>query len=431
MLNAPVIPILSQVAKTEKNLLYFQGGKCLKLFLTVCSIIALLSLAIFGLILRPTLLVHAAAASTSQPQASYVRMCPVVSGMMSCDAMMMQSPMATPGTMSPNTTGTPMGLSPATLQKAYNLPSARAGTGQTVAIVDAFDDPNAETDLATYRSQFGLAACTTANGCFKKVNETGGATPPTANASWGVEISLDLDMVSAACPNCHILLVEANTALPQDLATSVNTAASLGANEISNSYGGAETPAETQLAADYSHAGVIITASSGDAGFAAGAQMPAAFNTVVSVGGTTLTTSTATTRGFTETAWIGAGSGCSAFITKPTWQKDPGCPNRTIADVAAVADPNTGVSVFDSFQTTTSWIVVGGTSASSPLIASTYALAGNAKTTNAASSLYANTGDLNDVTSGSNGAGGTYLCMAGVGYDGPTGNGTPNGVGAF
>jgi len=386
------------------------------------SIVALLSLATFGL--TPPVYAH-----TSKPQVNYYQVCPTVAGMMNCNAMMMQSPMATPGTMSPNNTGAPTGLSPATLQKAYNLPSATAGTGQTAAIVDAFDDPNAETDLATYRSQFGLAACTTANGCFKKVNETGGATPPTANASWGVEISLDLDMVSAACPNCHILLVEANSASTQDLATSVNTAASLGANEISNSYGGAESATETQFAADYNHPGVIITASAGDNGF--GAQVPAAYNTVVAVGGTTLTASNATTRGFTETAWTGTGSGCSAFISKPTWQKDTGCANRTIGDVAAVADPNTGVSVFDSFQTTTSWIVVGGTSASSPLIAGTYALAGNAATTNAASSLYANTGDLNDVTSGSNGTCGTYLCMAGVGYDGPTGNGTPNGVGAF
>jgi subtilase family serine protease len=400
----------------------------LKVFLPAFSVIALLSLAMLGL--TPPAYAHVA--YTNKPQASYVRMCPVApAGMMSCDAMMTYSPMATPGTMSPNNTGTPTGLSPATLQKAYNLPSATAGTGQTVAIVDAFDDPNAETDLATYRSQFGLAACTTANGCFKKVNETGGTTPPTANASWGVEISLDLDMVSAACPNCHILLVEANAATAQDLATSVNTAANLGANEISNSYGGAESAAETQLAADYNHQGVVITASSGDNGFAAGPQVPAAYNTVVSVGGTTLTASNATTRGFTEAAWTGAGSGCSAFISKPTWQKDTGCANRTIADVSAVADPNTGVSVFDSFQTTTSWITVGGTSASSPLIAGTYALAGNAATTNAASSLYANTAELNDVTSGSNGTCGTYICMAGVGYDGPTGNGTPNGVGAF
>lgn len=394
----------------------------MKIFLMAFSIVALLSLATFGL--TPPVYAH-----TSKPQVNYYQVCPTVAGMMNCNAMMMQSPMATPGTMSPNNTGAPTGLSPATLQKAYNLPSATAGTGQTAAIVDAFDDPNAETDLATYRSQFGLAACTTANGCFKKVNETGGATPPTANASWGVEISLDLDMVSAACPNCHILLVEANSASTQDLATSVNTAASLGANEISNSYGGAESATETQFAADYNHPGVIITASAGDNGF--GAQVPAAYNTVVAVGGTTLTASNATTRGFTETAWTGTGSGCSAFISKPTWQKDTGCANRTIGDVAAVADPNTGVSVFDSFQTTTSWIVVGGTSASSPLIAGTYALAGNAATTNAASSLYANTGDLNDVTSGSNGTCGTYLCMAGVGYDGPTGNGTPNGVGAF
>ncbi|HEX7733642.1 MAG TPA: S53 family peptidase [Ktedonobacteraceae bacterium] len=323
----------------------------------------------------------------------------------------------------------PQGFNPADLQAAYNLPSATGGSGQTVAIVDAFDDPNAASDLAVYRAQFGLPACTTANGCFRKVNQTGGTRLPRANVGWAEEISLDLDMVSAVCPNCHILLVEASSSSFTNLATAVNTAVSLGANTVSNSYGGGEFSTETSLASSYSHSGVIITASSGDSGF--GVQVPAAFNTVVSVGGTSLTRSSGT-RGWTETAWSGAGSGCSAFISKPSWQRDTGCSRRTVADVSAVADPNTGVSVYDTYGNVGGWLVFGGTSVASPVIASVYALAGNASSVNAASSLYSHTSSLFDVTSGSNGScSGSYLCTAGPGYDGPTGLGTPNGTGAF
>lgn len=322
----------------------------------------------------------------------------------------------------------PQGLNPADLQSAYQLPSSTAGSGQTVAIVDAFDDPNAESDLATYRSQFGLAACTTANGCFRKVNQSGGTKPPRSNTGWAEEISLDLDMVSAICPNCHILLVEASSSSFTNLAAAVNEAVALGANAVSNSYGGSESSSETSLAASYNHPGTIITASSGDSGF--GTQVPAAFNTVVAVGGTSLTRAS-NARGWTETAWSGAGSGCSSVISKPSWQKDSGCARRTIADVSAVADPNTGVSVFDTFHES-GWLVFGGTSVASPIIASVYALAGNASSTNAASSLYSHTSSLFDVTSGSNGScSPSYLCTAGTSYDGPTGLGTPDGTGAF
>jgi subtilase family serine protease len=315
------------------------------------------------------------------------------------------------------------------LQSAYNLPSSTAGSGQTVAIVDAYNDPNAESDLAVYRSQFGLSACTTANGCFKKVDQTGGTKYPRGNSGWAEEISLDLDMVSAICPNCHILLVEASSNSFTNLGTAVNTAVSLKANVVSNSYGGSESSTETSYASYYNHPGVIITASSGDSGY--GVQSPAAFNTVVAVGGTSLSRSS-TTRGWSEAAWSGAGSGCSAYITKPGWQTDSGCARRTVADVSAVADPNTGVSVYDTYGQGTGWMVFGGTSVASPLVASVYALAGNASSVNAASSLYSHTSNLNDVTSGSNGScGGSYLCTSGPGYDGPTGLGTPNGVGAF
>src|SRR6185312_5998737 len=174
-------------------------------------------------------------------------------------------------------------------QDAYKLPSASAGTGQTIAIVDAFDDTTAESDLATYRSFYGLPACTSSNGCFRKVNQTGGAIPPAPNPDWALEISLDLDMVSAVCPNCRILLVEATTNLDSDLYASEDTAARLGANAISNSWGGDE---------------------SSDDGF--GVSYPAASPLVTAVGGTSLTTA-ANARGWTESAWSGAGSGCSAF----------------------------------------------------------------------------------------------------------------------
>src|SRR6266487_3945550 len=180
---------------------------------------------------------------------------------------------------------TPGGLTPNKLQKAYKLSSNTAGKGQTIAIVDAYDNPNAEADMAVYRSTFGLPACTTANGCLKKVDQQGGTRYPQADSGWAGEIALDLDMASAICPNCHILLVEANSSYFNDLGTSVNTAARMGAAVISNSYGGSEdAQSVASIAQDYKHAGVTITASSGDSGY--GVQMPAAFNSVIAVGGT-------------------------------------------------------------------------------------------------------------------------------------------------
>jgi subtilase family serine protease len=324
----------------------------------------------------------------------------------------------------------PAGYQPADLISAYKLPSATAGVGQTVAIVDAFDDPNAEADLGVYRSTFGLSACTTANGCFRKVNQTGGTTYPASNVGWAEEISLDLDMVSAICPNCHILLVEANNNGNANLAAAVDEAATLGANAISNSYGGGESRSETTRSdPHYKHPGIAVTASSGDNGF--GVEYPAASRFVTAVGGTSLVTAS-NSRGWSETAWSGAGSGCSAFETKPTWQHDAGCSRRTVADVSAVADPNTGVAVYDTFGVSGGFLVFGGTSVASPIIASVYALAGNASTVVYGSRSYFAASALFDVTSGSNGScGGSYLCTAGPGYDGPTGNGTPNGVGAF
>ena len=331
------------------------------------------------------------------------------------------------------------GYGPADLQSAYALPSGTAGAGQTVAIVDAFDDPKAESDLATYRSTYGLPACTTANGCFKKVNQSGTqGSYPSGDQGWAVEISLDLDMVSAACPQCHILLVEASSNANANLYAAVDTAARLGATEISNSYGGSESSSDPSTNAHYNHPGIPITVSSGDSGY--GVEYPAASPYVTAVGGTTLKKAT-NARGWSESAWSGAGSGCSAYEAKQSWQTDGGCAKRTVADVSAVADPNSGVNVYDSDcsglnrllgNCFSGWGVVGGTSASAPIIASVYALAGNGASVTYGSFPYSHATALNDVTSGSNGScSGSYLCTSVAGFDGPTGLGTPNGTGAF
>ena len=391
----------------------------------VFSLIALLLslVAATGFIVRGNQ--QAAHAAALVPSFAYACSHATTTGFAHCDAIIAKN-----SGFHPNAGG-PSGYHPADLQSAYKLTtlSSTKGNGQTIAIVDAYDNPKAESDLVVYRKMFGLPACTTANGCFKKVNQTGGTTYPQADAGWAVEISLDLDMVSAICPNCHILLVEANTPSFQNLGTAVNTAVKLGAKAVSNSYGGSEFSGESTVAtAYYNHPGVAITASSGDNGY--GTEVPAAFNTLTAVGGTSLQHAT-NTRGWKETAWNGAGSGCSLYISKPTWQTDTGCTKRTIADVSAVADPNTGVAIYDSYQQP-GWFVVGGTSASSPIIAGVYGLAGNASSfTIPAANAYSHHGALYDVISGSNGSCGTYLCTAKAGYDGPTGLGSPHGSAAF
>ncbi|HEY1540161.1 MAG TPA: hypothetical protein VGF63_12240 [Solirubrobacteraceae bacterium] len=324
----------------------------------------------------------------------------------------------------------PSGFGPVSLQSAYNLATAAATAGgtQTVGIVDAMDDPNAEADLGVYRGQFGLGACTTANGCFRKVSQTGTTSYPRADAGWSEEISLDLDMVSAICPKCHILLVEASSTSLANLGTAVNRAVTMGATQVSNSYGGSEYAGETSdQQTYYNHPGVDVVASSGDNGY--GVEFPAASQYVTAVGGTHLVTAS-NARGWTETTWSGAGSGCSRYVAKPAWQHDTGCARRTVADVSAVADPNTGVAVYDSYQQSPSWLVFGGTSVASPIVAAVDALAGGrAPGSTYGSFAYSNLGLFNDVTSGSNGScRGSYLCTAVAGYDGPTGLGTPNAI---
>ncbi|MEZ0109367.1 hypothetical protein ABH920_003381 [Catenulispora sp. EB89] len=325
----------------------------------------------------------------------------------------------------------PDGFARADLLSAYKLPTT-GGAGRTVAIVDAYDDPQAESDLAVYRSTYGLPACTTANGCFTKVNEHGQASPlPVHNPDddWSPEVSLDLDMVSAICPACHIKLVESDNTDSTSMATAERTATGSGAVAVSNSWGGDESTPDQDLNSAFQHPGVAVTVSSGDHGFIEGAW-PASLSTVIAVGGTSLTKTTSSARGWSETAWKGGGSGCSAYIAKPAWQHDAHCPNRTVADLSAVADPNTGVAVYVEGG----WGVFGGTSASSPIIAGMIALAGNSSALPSAQYVYSHAADFFDVTSGTNAdwdCGGDYLCVAGPGYDAPTGVGTPNGLGGL
>jgi subtilase family serine protease len=267
-------------------------------------------------------------------------------------------------------------------------------------------------------------------------DQLGKTSPLPANSGttgWATEESLDVDMVSAICPTCHIFLVEAKNSDLVNLGTGVDSAVKvLHADFVSNSYGGSQSTSDgTYDTKYYEHLGDAITASAGDDGY--GVSYPAASQYVTSVGGTSLTKSASSKRGWTETVWSGTGSGCANKVEpKPKWQTHTGCNQRIDNDVAADANPSTGVAIYDTYDQG-GWLEVGGTSVSSPIIASVYALADSLKAgTVPASYAYAHPGDLNDVTVGSNGScSPAFLCHAEVGYDGPTGLGTPNGVGAF
>ncbi len=346
-------------------------------------------------------------------------------------------------------------LTPQSLYAAYGLPNeAPASSLQTIAVVDAYDDPTAEADLGVYDRQFALPPCTAANGCFRKLDQQGNPSPlPPKQGGWDVEISLDVEMAHAICPGCRVLLVEADSEEFKDLGTAVNAAVAAGATEISNSYAGPEEAGYiTQDAGYYDHPGVVLTVASGDYGylnddrsFEAGTMnFPADSPDVVAVGGTELTESG---ESWTSTAWDEGGSGCSDLFTAPPWQSEvadiaaTGCAGeRSIADVAAIGDPETGVDVYDSTPNgegyPTGWGVWGGTSVASPIVAAEFALAGGSRgVAYPAATLYSHLGDgedLYDVVSGSNGTcGGDSSCNAEVGYDGPTGLGSPIGLGAF
>jgi subtilase family serine protease len=335
------------------------------------------------------------------------------------------------------------GYSPADLRSAYNLTGVASGL-PIIGVVDAYGDPNAYSDLKTYSNKFNLPVLPKCVGavkdssvpCFQAVDGKGGDKLPK-QTDWAGEISLDIQVAHALCENCSILLVEAKTNGINDMFPAENTAANLGASVISNSWIGPEFSNESQLDAQYfNHPGVAITASSGDNGYGVG--YPAASPGVTAVGGTTLLLKRNGSYQ-SETAWSGAGSGCSQYEAKPSWQPVlGGCANRTIADVSFDADPATGVATYDSVGCTnkkTCWFVHAGTSLGAPAIAAIYALAGNVSPGTPANALPYQNGskqNLHDITTGANGVcGGSYLCTALAGYDGPTGLGTPSGVGAF
>ena len=338
----------------------------------------------------------------------------------------------------------PQGYGPSDLQSAYKInPNATATAKPTVAIVGAYGYPALESDLAVYRSTFGLPACTVASGCLKIVNQNGAASPlpspPPPDDDWTVEAALDVDMVSAACPKCNILVVQADDNRGTGLFLAQAAAARLGATVISNSWGGPEpkgaTPEETAQIAEemaqidevFNQPGVAVFVAAGDDGFndgGDGPDFPGTSSHVISVGGTRLLRD-ASTRGWSETAWSSGGSACSLFIAKPAYQTLSPCALKATADIAAVGDPATGLAVYNAGAK--GWLTVGGTSAASPFVAGIYAATGNGAQTSG-SFLAANTTKLFDVTSGNNGNCGTstLLCNAKAGWDGPTGYGTPN-----
>jgi subtilase family serine protease len=368
-----------------------------------------------------------------------------------------------PGSTTPLRTALPAGYSPAELAAAYGLP-ADSTAKRTIAIIDAGVDATLAADLATYRSTFGLPACTVANGCLQLQNYTGGAQPAPQSGAAGeyveeqvaVETALDLDMASAACPSCHLLEISVpwqdaqddNDVSTGDFATAVNAAVHAGASAVSISYGYTADVTNTHGTErdSLTHPGVAITASTGDNGFNGGVHQswPSNLPSVISVGGTTLTAPG------TESAWSLAGSGCETTFAAANGQPaavTAACGrHRAASDISADADPTTGLAVYDTDAPSSGepndWIVVGGTSASAPYVAGLFARAGHLTAVNGPNTLYsAPAADFTDVTSGNNEVGGPAcsdypglkqsVCTAGPGWDGPTGLGTPHGLAAF
>jgi subtilase family serine protease len=334
----------------------------------------------------------------------------------------------------------PQAYSPTLLREAYNL-TGKSANSPIVAIVDAYDDPTIKSDLDVYSKQYGLPVLPLCSvdiaksgiPCLQKINQRGKTALPKANGGWATEIALDVEAVHAMCENCRILLVEATSPNMNNLLAAVDTAIAKGATIISNSWGGPEYASEVELDKHFYHPGVAITVSSGDSGY--GVEYPAASPYVTAVGGTTLLMDGDKYQD--ENAWSGAGSGCSQFEIKPDWQNDTKCKGRTVADVSAVANPETGVAIYTSTSPKgqKGWFTVGGTSLAAPLIAATYAVAENFpknRMLNSLPYLYGTRLNLHDVVGGTNGqCSPAYLCTGKTKYDGPTGLGTPRGAGAF
>ncbi len=330
------------------------------------------------------------------------------------------------------TRSVPAGYGPVAFHRAYGVP---LGGNATVAVVGAYGDPAAKADLDIYDKAFGLGVfpvCTRAaqTACFNQLNQRGTATLPRTDAGWATETALDTQTVHEICPGCRLDLIEADTASTANLMTAIDQAVTRGATVVSMSWGGGESVSEVANDAHFNHPGVIFVASSGDSGY--GVSYPAASANVLAVGGTSLNL---VGNVASETAWADGGSGCSKYETKPAWQHDSGCARRTVADVAADADPNTGAAVYSSLtdQGTAGWMVVGGTSLAAPLVAGIVAVSGKHSQAAVLAQLYqsvsANT--LRDVTFGKNGSCHTYLCRARAGYDGPTGVGSLIGLGSL
>lgn len=322
------------------------------------------------------------------------------------------------------------GYQPSDLASAYKVP--QGASGGTIGIVIAYGNPNAESDLATYRSTFGLPACGTGNGCLRFINGADGSSAlPPGNETWAQEMSIDLDMASAICPNCKLLVSEAPSADIEVLTTAMQTAIQHGATVVSNSYTTPETAAVAADNSKWNHPGIPIVAGAGDSGYHVG--WPASSSYVTAVGGTTLLP-ILNDWAWLESAWGSTGSGCSKYVAKPGWQHDTLCHMRTVNDVAAIANPVPGVSVYDTYfanQSMRGWAVYGGTSVSTPIVAAMYAM-GPKSVAPGASGLYiAPKSAFNDIVLGTNALCLSYLCTSLPGYDGPTGVGTPNGAAAF
>ncbi|HUC86970.1 MAG TPA: S53 family peptidase [Candidatus Saccharimonadales bacterium] len=341
----------------------------------------------------------------------------VAVGQVHCDSSVQVTPQNVPLISS-----APSGYGPAQLHTAYGVP-AKAAKPVMVAVVGAYHDPSAASDLRTYDAAFSLPDPPQ----LQQISQRGSKDLPATDAGWALEESLDMETVHEMCQNCSLLLVEADSPTTANLMAAVDTAVAKGATVISNSYGGSESASDVRSNSHLAHAGVTVVASAGDSGY--GVEYPAASPGVVAAGGTTLHLTAAGSRS-SETAWVDGGSGCSKVESKPNWQRDSGCTGRTVADVAADADPATGAAIYDStsYQSHKGWFVLGGTSLSAPLIAGIYGLAGSGS---GPSILYQHRNALYDITSGRNGSCKTYLCAGGIGYDGPTGLGSPLGLTAF